>query len=107
MIADSALVLGPGGPVGTAWLAGLAAGLRREGVDLGAAGLIVGTSAGAIVGAILASGGDLGRLAALPAQADPGGRVRTDPTGSPKCSRRSAIPGLSGPRPCAGLADWL
>ena len=66
-MADSALVLGPGGPAGTAWLAGLAEGLRREGVDLGAADLIVGTSAGAIVGAILASGGDLARLAALPA----------------------------------------
>lgn len=76
---DSAVVLGPGGPAGTAWMAGLAGGLRREGVDLGAADLIVGTSAGAIVGAILASGGDLGRLAALPAPADPGGRVRTDP----------------------------
>ena len=79
---DSAVVLGPGGPAGTAWLAGLAAGLRREGVDLGAADLIVGTSAGAIVGAILASAGDLARLAALPAlpaPADPGGRVRTDP----------------------------
>ena len=74
-MADSAVVLGPGGPVGTAWLAGLAAGLRREGVDLGAADLIVGTSAGAIVGAILASGGDLGRLAALPAPADPGRRA--------------------------------
>jgi NTE family protein len=60
-------------------MAGLAQGLRREGVDLGAAALIVGTSAGAIVGAILASGGDLGRLAALPAPADSGGRVRTDP----------------------------
>ena len=70
-MADSAVVLGPGGPVGTAWLAGLAAGLRHEGVDLGAADLIVGTSAGAIVGAILASGGDPGRLAALPAPADP------------------------------------
>ena len=45
---DSAVVLGPGGPAGTAWMAGLAAGLRREGVDLGAADLIVGTSAGAI-----------------------------------------------------------
>jgi NTE family protein len=74
-----AVVLGPGGPAGTAWMAGLAEGLRREGVDLGAADLIVGTSAGAIVGAILASGGDLARLAALPAPADPGGRVRTDP----------------------------
>ena len=49
----------------------------REGVDLGAADLIVGTSAGAIVGAILASGGDLGRLAALPAPAAVGGGVRT------------------------------
>ena len=50
MTAGSAVVLGPGGPAGTAWLAGLAAGLRRAGVDLGAADLIVGTSAGAIVG---------------------------------------------------------
>lgn len=79
MTVESALVLGPGGPVGTAWLAGLAAGLRREGVDLGAADLIVGTSAGAIVAAILATGGDLDRLAALPAPADPGSGVRTDP----------------------------
>ncbi len=76
VMAGSAVVLGPGGPVGTAWLAGLAAGLRHEGVDLGAAGLIVGTSAGAIVGALLAGGGDPGRLRAGPA--GPGG-VRTDP----------------------------
>jgi NTE family protein len=78
-MADSGVVLGPGGPVGTAWLAGLAAGLRHEGVDLGAADLVVGTSAGAIVGAILTGGGDPGRLAALPAPVDPGGGVRTDP----------------------------
>jgi NTE family protein len=75
----SAVVLGPGGPIGTAWLAGLAAGLRRERVDLGAADLIVGTSAGGIVAAILAGGGDLDRLAVLPAPADPEGGVRTDP----------------------------
>lgn len=78
MTVETAVVLGPGGPVGTAWLAGLAAGLRREGVDLGAADLIVGTSAGAIVAAILASGGDLDRLAVPPPPTDPGG-VRTDP----------------------------
>ncbi|MBC3839309.1 patatin-like phospholipase family protein [Streptacidiphilus sp. 4-A2] len=60
---DRALVLGPGGTVGTAWMTGLAHGLRRNGVDLGAADLIVGTSAGAIVGALLATGQDLGRLA--------------------------------------------
>ena len=106
-MADSAVVLGPGGPAGTAWLAGLAEGLRREGVDLGAADLIVGTSAGAIVGAILASGGDLARLAALPAPAIPAAACGLTRTGSPKCSRHSAIPNLSEPGPCARLASWL
>lgn len=78
MKAGTAVVLGPGGPVGTAWLAGLAAGLRRAGVDLGAAGLIVGTSAGAVVGAILATGGDPERLAVPRPAAGGGGAVRTD-----------------------------
>ncbi|MGW1640268.1 patatin-like phospholipase family protein [Streptomyces lavendulae] len=61
---DRALVLGPGGPAGTAWTAGLAAGLGREGVDLGDADLTVGTSAGAIVAALLATRQDLDRLGA-------------------------------------------
>lgn len=73
----TAVVLGPGGVVGTAWLAGLAAGLRRRDVDLGAADLLVGTSAGAIVAAALARGGDLERLATLPDGPDEG--VRPDP----------------------------
>ncbi|MFJ9645751.1 patatin-like phospholipase family protein [Streptomyces sp. NPDC101206] len=60
---ESALVLGPGGPVGTAWTAGLAHGLRGLGVDLAAADLVVGTSAGAIVGAALTSGRNLARFA--------------------------------------------
>lgn len=60
---DSALVLGPGGHVGTAWTAGLAHGLRGLGVDLGAADLVVGTSAGAIVGAALVTGQDLSHFA--------------------------------------------
>ena len=54
--ATRALVLGGGGPVGRAWEAGLAAGLHTQGMDLGGADLIVGTSAGAIVGAELALG---------------------------------------------------
>ncbi|MDI2128400.1 patatin-like phospholipase family protein [Yinghuangia seranimata] len=74
---ERALVLGPGGHVGTAWMAGLASGLRRDGVDLGDADLFVGTSAGAIVGALLATGRDPGRLAA-PAR-DPAHRVDADP----------------------------
>ncbi|MFD9357164.1 patatin-like phospholipase family protein [Streptomyces sp. NPDC060031] len=61
---DRALVLGPGGLAGTAWMTGLASGLRRSGVDLGEADLTVGTSAGAIVGALLATRQDLDRLAA-------------------------------------------
>jgi NTE family protein len=65
-----AVVLGAGGVVGTAWMVGLAAGLRDHGVDLAVADLIVGTSAGAIVGAILATGQDLGPLATPP---DPAG----------------------------------
>ncbi|MFJ7272439.1 patatin-like phospholipase family protein [Streptomyces sp. NPDC099050] len=68
---ERALVLGPGGPVGTAWMAGLADGLRRAGVDLGGADLVVGTSAGAIVGALLATGQDPGRLASLGTRTGP------------------------------------
>jgi NTE family protein len=96
--AGSAVVLGPGGPVGTAWLAGLAAGLRREGVDLGAAALIVGTSAGAIVGALLAGGGDPSRLA-TPAEAAAGAaRVAA---GSPGASAGAAA---GSPGAAAGAA---
>ncbi|MEU0008290.1 patatin-like phospholipase family protein [Streptomyces sp. NPDC006314] len=62
---DRVLVLGPGGRLGTAWTAGLTAGLRSFGVDLGEADLIVGTSAGAIVGAVIATGQDPARLATV------------------------------------------
>ncbi|MDX6348582.1 MAG: hypothetical protein QOF84_3372, partial [Streptomyces sp.] len=53
-----ALVMGGGGVVGTAWMTGLVSGLRREGVDLAEADVIVGTSAGSIVGTMLATGQD-------------------------------------------------
>ena len=49
-----ALVLGGGGPVGQAWEIGLVDGLAGQGIDLGTADLIIGTSAGAVVGARLA-----------------------------------------------------
>ncbi|HEU5416662.1 MAG TPA: patatin-like phospholipase family protein [Streptosporangiaceae bacterium] len=49
-----AVVLGGGGPVGIGWECGLAAGLAEAGIDLGGADLIVGTSAGSVVGAALA-----------------------------------------------------
>ncbi|QUQ65677.1 patatin-like phospholipase [Kutzneria sp. CA-103260] len=59
-------MLGAGGVVGTAWMAGLVAGLRDHGVNLAEADLVVGTSAGAIIGAMLATGQELGPLATPP-----------------------------------------
>ncbi|WNM30374.1 patatin-like phospholipase family protein [Streptomyces sp. Li-HN-5-11] len=55
-MADTALVLGGGGPVGGAWLAGVLAGLAEAGIDPGAADAVIGTSAGAVFGARLAAG---------------------------------------------------
>jgi NTE family protein len=54
-----ALVLGGGGVTGVAWATGLVVGLRDVGVDLTAADLVVGTSAGSVVGAQIATGTDL------------------------------------------------
>ncbi|WP_159844303.1 patatin-like phospholipase family protein [Nocardia sp. CY41] len=71
-----ALALGGGGPVGIAWLAGLATGLRDSGVDLALADRFVGTSAGAVVGAVLADGGNPARLLRPPSTSAP---VRADP----------------------------
>lgn len=53
-----ALVLGGGGVTGIAWELGLIAGLAAEGVDLTAVDMIIGTSAGSVVGADIASGED-------------------------------------------------
>src|SRR5207237_1316904 len=50
-------------PVGIAWECGVIAGLARNGVDLGAADLILGTSAGSFVGARLAMGDPAAGLA--------------------------------------------
>ena len=58
-----ALVLGGGGPVGIAWEAGLLAGLAEGGVDLARADFILGTSAGSVVGALLALGRQAGDIA--------------------------------------------
>ena len=57
-----ALVLGGGGIAGIAWEIGLLAGLAEQGVDLGAADLVVGTSAGSVVGALLRAGRPLPEL---------------------------------------------
>ena len=57
-----ALVLGGGGVTGIAWETGLIAGLADLGIDLAAADVIVGTSAGSVAGADLTSGQELEAL---------------------------------------------
>ena len=69
-----ALVLGGGGPVGRAWEIGLTHGFAGQGIDLGTADLIIGTSAGAVVGAQLAlkqGFGEPPKIAAAIASAPP------------------------------------
>jgi len=55
-MAKRALVLGGGGPVFVAWESGILAGLAQAGLDLSNADYILGTSAGSIVGSLLATG---------------------------------------------------
>lgn len=57
-----ALVLGGGGITGIAWEIGLLAGLADAGVDLTDADVVVGTSAGSVVGAQVTAGAELGAL---------------------------------------------
>jgi len=61
-MASRALVLGGGGITGAAWEVGLIAGLAARGVDLTAADLVLGTSAGALAGAQVTSGRPLAEL---------------------------------------------
>lgn len=60
-----ALVLGGGGITGIAWETGLVAGLLEVGIDLTDADLVVGTSAGSVVGAQLRSGTPVPELYAV------------------------------------------
>jgi NTE family protein len=61
-VASRALVLGSGGITGAAWEVGLVAGLAARGIDLTAADLVLGTSAGSLAGAQLTSGTPLEEL---------------------------------------------
>ncbi|MGZ3146625.1 patatin-like phospholipase family protein [Lentzea chajnantorensis] len=56
MTGGRALVLGGGGVTGIAWETGLLHGLAERGIDLAAADLLVGTSAGSVVATQLAGG---------------------------------------------------
>ncbi|HUY74734.1 MAG TPA: patatin-like phospholipase family protein [Candidatus Dormibacteraeota bacterium] len=67
-----ALVLGGGGITGIAWELGLLAGLAEKGIDIMSPDLVVGTSAGSVVGAQILSGESIEDLYA---------RQLIDPTG--------------------------
>ena len=58
----TALVLGGGGITGIAWELGILKGLADAGVDLSGADVVIGTSAGSVVGAQITSGQSLGEL---------------------------------------------
>jgi NTE family protein len=62
MASGKALVLGGGGVSGIGWEIGILHGLAQAGVNLSEADLVVGTSAGSVVGAQLRSGKPLGEL---------------------------------------------
>ncbi|MFI5636771.1 patatin-like phospholipase family protein [Streptomyces goshikiensis] len=75
---DTALVLGGGGVLGGAWAIGLLAGLAEAGIDLSRADTLIGTSAGSVLGARLASGVTAGELYAE--QLSDAGRVEVGVT---------------------------
>jgi NTE family protein len=58
----TALVLGSGGQTGGAWQLGILAGLQDAGVDVTDADVVIGTSAGSVVGAQLRAGVPVDRL---------------------------------------------
>ena len=58
----TALVLGGGGITGIAWEVGVLAGLADAGLDVTGADLVVGTSAGSVVGAQVSCGADLAAM---------------------------------------------
>ena len=66
--AERALVLGGGGITGVAWEIGVLAGLAERGIDLADADLVVGTSAGSVVGVDVRSGAALADLYATQAR---------------------------------------
>ncbi|MEW8979380.1 MAG: patatin-like phospholipase family protein [Symbiobacterium sp.] len=62
---ERALVLGGGGILGIAWMLGLWTSLAEAGVRLEDADLVVGTSAGSVVGTLVAGGAQPAQLAGL------------------------------------------
>ncbi|MFE2997481.1 patatin-like phospholipase family protein [Nocardia sp. NPDC059246] len=89
-----ALVLGGGGAVGLSWMAGVVIGLRENGIDTALAERIVGTSAGAVVGAALAAEVDLNMLLRRPSPDSDTPPINFDPNAFGEIMGILATPGL-------------
>ena len=97
-----ALVLGGGGPLGVGWQAGLLSALNEASVPVGDADLVVGTSAGSIVGAQLTSGRQLSDLLV------PIGQPAPWLVGEPgKSMDLAEMIAASDPENAAPEADWV
>lgn len=86
-----ALVLGGGGSTGNAWLLGVVAGLCEAGVDVTAADLLIGTSAGATTAVQIAASSPAALLDAVLAPPPPrDGRLTGAPPAAAPAPRRGA-----------------
>lgn len=79
---EKALVLGGGGVTGIAWEVGILAGLAEQGIDLTDADVVIGTSAGSVVGVDVRSGAAIGDLY----------KMQTQPPGTSEVFARMALP---------------
>ena len=102
-----ALVLSGGGPVGIAWETGILAGLEREGIDLGDADLIVGTSAGSVVGAQRALGRTGEELLRALVDAPPAELPADRPGSGDPAAGGSPAPSGARPGGLAGLVEVM
>src|SRR5246127_2178951 len=99
MVHNLALVLGGGGAAGNAWEIGIIAGLAEAGLDMTeAAGLVIGTSAGATTAAQVRSGIPAAELRAsvLSAPVQPAGQDRERPPSLPMATVFERMRAISG-----------
>ena len=81
---EKALVLGGGGITGIAWEIGILAGLAEQGIDLTDADVVIGTSAGSVVGVDVRSGASMAELY----------EIQTRPPGASEVFARIGLPVL-------------
>ncbi len=81
---EKALVLGGGGVTGIAWEIGILAGLADRGIDLTDADVVIGTSAGSVVGVDVRSGKSMAELY----------QIQTRPPGATEVLAKMGLPVL-------------